>query len=371
MKEKAIRQRSKSFKETASLFVGGEFYADDEWISDQRTLTTEGMYFLNGGRACLTVIAHFLQTRGIRDILLPSYLCPTILDMLETGGLQYSFYHVHEDLTIDIRDLQRKAAGRQAVYFINYFGFPQPQPVQQCLQTLQQQGRLLVEDNAQAGFMEHTLGDLTFNSMRKLCPQDGGYLQTRFELSGILAGYSGRLNRRLPVIRAYRHKLRAYLLEGAGDFEELEELFRLSERYYLSDEIIEGDEQERRQIEHMDWEGIRQKRRENYRFLLEHLSGIPTIQPIFPSLPPEVMPMGLPVYVQGGARDRVYQELGNASIGLVIHWEELLHDPRTNGDGEVVNMASRMLTLNCDQRSSEKQLEYTIDKLSQAMAKNN
>jgi hypothetical protein len=301
--------------------------------------------------------------------LLPSYLCPTILDVLEAGGLQYSFYRVHENLTIDIQDLQRKASDQQAIYFINYFGFPQPAAVAQCLQSLQQQGRLLVEDNAQAGFMDHHLGDLTFNSIRKLCPQDGGYLQTRFDLSGILAGYGGCLNRRLPVIRAYRHKLRAYLLESAGDFEELEELFRLSERYYLSDEVIEGDQQERYQIEHMDWEGIRQKRRENYRFLLEHLAGIPNIQPIFPDLPPAVMPMGLPVYVQGGMRDRVYQEMGNASIGLVIHWEELLHDPRTNENSAVVDMASRMLTINCDQRSSEKQLEYMIDKLSQAIAR--
>jgi len=365
MKKKIVRLKSKNPKDTDSLFVGGEFYSDDEWISDQRTLTTEGLYFLNGGRACLTVIAHFLQTQGIHDILLPAYLCPTILDVLEAAGLQYSFYRVHEDLTIDVRDLQRKAAGQQVVYFINYFGFPQPQPVQQCLQALQQQGRLLVEDNAQAGFMEHTLGDLTFNSMRKLCPQDGGYLQTRFDLSSIIAQYAGRLNRRLPVIRAYRNKLRAYLLEGTGNFEELEELFRLSEQYYLNDEVIVGDEQERRQIEHMDWEGIRQKRRENYRFLLEHLSGIPNIQPIFPSLPPEVMPMGLPVYIQGGARDRVYQELGNASIGLVIHWEELLHDPRTNGNSTVVDMASRMLTLNCDQRTDSAQMIYMVNQLLQ------
>ncbi|HAF63096.1 MAG TPA: hypothetical protein DCK95_12350, partial [Anaerolineaceae bacterium] len=182
MKKRAILQKSKSFKGTDSLFVGGEFYADDEWISDQRTLSTEGMYFLNGGRACLTVIAGFLMAQGTQRILLPAYLCPTILDTLEACGLQYSFYRVNEDLSIDIEDLKQKAAEYQAIYFINYFGFPQPRTVQQYLRTLQQQGKLLVEDNAQAGFMEQTLGDLTFNSMRKLCPQDGGYLRTRFDM---------------------------------------------------------------------------------------------------------------------------------------------------------------------------------------------
>jgi len=368
MKKRAVRQKSKSFKETDNLFVGGEFYADESWVSDQRTLSTDGMYFLNGGRACVTVIAKYLTSQNIHRILLPFYLCPTILDVLEASGLQYSFYRVHENLSIDIEDLQCKVADQQAIYFINYFGFPQPATVQQYLHTLQQQGKLLVEDNAQAGFMEHTLGDLTFNSMRKLCPQDGGYLQTRFDLSDIIAQYAGRPNRRLPIIRAYRHKLHDYLLEGIGEFEELEELFRLSEQYYLQDGVIEGDEQERWHIEHMDWEGIKKKRRDNYLFLLELIAPIPGITPLFPELPARVMPMGLPVYIDGISRDQVYEELGRASIGLVIHWEELLHNQRTAANAEVVEMASRMLTLNCDQRTSKKQLKYMVHKLQKWVA---
>ncbi|NMC45811.1 MAG: hypothetical protein GYA52_03180, partial [Chloroflexi bacterium] len=165
--------------------------------------------------------------------------------------------------------------------------------------------------------------------LRKLCPQDGGYLRTRFDMQPFIEPYHGLPNRRLPIIRAYRHKLRAYLLEGEGDFDELQRLFQCAEELYENETVVEGDEQERHCIEHMDWDAIRRRRRANYAYLLQAIAAIPQVLPIFPKLQVESMPMGLPVYFQGVSRDRVNEELGTASIGLVIHCEELLHNPRT------------------------------------------
>ena len=349
------------------LFAGGEFYADEDWFISTPTLQTGNMYFLNGGKACLTVIADYLIAQGIKSILLPSYLCPSILITLENRGLHCDFYRVQPDLSIDLADLQRKQTAGQAVYFINYFGFTQPPAVLRALQELQQQGVLIIEDNAQAGFPVHTIGDFVFNSLRKLCPQDGGYLNTRFDMQPFIEPYRGLPNRRLPIIRAYRQKLRAYLLEGKGDFDELRRLFQRAEELYESDLVVEGDTQERHYIEHMDWDAIRLRRRANYDYLLQAIAGIPQGIPIFPKLQAETMPMGLPVYFQGVSRDRVNEELGKASIGLVIHWEELLHNPRTAANKEAVEMAGSMLTLVCDQRTSRAQLDYLVRELKRAV----
>ena len=70
------------------------------------------------------------------------------------------------------------------------------------------------------------------------------------------------------------------------------------------------------------------------------------------------MPLGLPVYVSGVSRDWLFDELGNAGVGLTIHWEELLHDPRLNRNRVAVDMAGRILTLVIDQRVSHKQMDY-------------
>ena len=86
---------------------------------------------------------------------------------------------------------------------------------------------------------------------------------------------------------------------------------------------------------------------------------MPEITPLFTGLQDDNMPFGLPVYFWGGgARDRVYAELGKAGIGLTIHWEDICRDPRTNQNPLAVDMAGRMLTLAIDQRISHKQMDY-------------
>ncbi|MGV8025999.1 MAG: hypothetical protein AB2L18_05535 [Anaerolineaceae bacterium] len=349
------------------LFVGGEFYADDDWLTDSRTINTDSMYFLNGGKACLILIADFLLAHDIHQILLPAYLCPSIITTLEKQGMQCSYYRVQTDLSIDLRDLEKKVHTHRALYFINYFGFPQPASVQQFLQSLQKDGMLVVEDNAQGGFPLHPIGDFVFNSMRKLCAQDGGYLISRHNMLPYLEPYRRLPNRRLPIIREYRQRLADYLLKGIGDHTELERLFQRAEAYYESDLVVEGDAQERENIERLDWAGIRQVRRENYQYLLGQIAPIPHITPIFPTLPEDCMPLGLPVYCTGVSRDVIYEELGKASIGLVIHWEELLHDPLTNGERTAVEMVSQMITLVTDQRTSRAQLDYLVQQLQKAV----
>ena len=113
----------------------------------------------------------------------------------------------------------------------------------------------------------------------------------------------------------------------------------------------------------MDWEGIKQVRRENYIYLLNLISGIPELSPVFPVLQAENMPLGLPVYVSGVSRDWLFDELGNAGIGLTIHWDELLSDSRLNGNQVAVDMARRILTLVIDQRTSHKQMDYLVQVL--------
>ncbi|MBN2677191.1 MAG: hypothetical protein JXR32_03890 [Anaerolineaceae bacterium] len=346
------------------MFVGGEFYDDGYWLRKRPTLSTGNMTFLNGGKACLIVISEYLLDHGIQRILLPSYLCPTIVTTLEGCGLACEYYQINPDFSIDVDDLTRKAIGHQVLYFINYFGFSQPLRVRNFLADLQQKGVLVVEDNAQAGFTEHNTGDFIFNSVRKLAAYDGGYLITPHNVIPYIKKYRGHLNRRLPLIRGYRKRLAAYLFQGTGSHDELVRMYELAETYYESDLVVEGDPQEREGIEHLDWKGIKQIRRENYNYLLSLISGIQELSPVYPVLQEENMPFGLPVYVSGVPRDWLFNELGNAGIGLTVHWDGLLHDPRLNGNAVAVDMASRILTLVIDQRTSHKGMDYFAQTLS-------
>jgi selenocysteine lyase/cysteine desulfurase len=355
-------------QEKQELFVGGEFYYDGCWITQTHTSLFDGMHFLNGGQACLKVISDLLLAQGITTVLLPAYLCPTIVKTFERNGIACDFYQVNRDLSLDLDDVAQKIEGHRVFYFINYFGFPSSPSVRFFIQNLQKHGILVIEDNAQAGFVENPIGDFIFNSMRKLVPYDGGYLSTKFDVTPVLQKFEGRINHRLPLIRDYRQRLYGYLFKDEDERTALSEIFLQAEHYYETDGVVLGDEGERNAIEHLDWQAIRQIRRENYSYLLDLIQTIPEIEVIHPALPEEIMPMGMPVYLNRVDRDRVHESLGEAGIGLLVHWSEINQHPLTRQNVQAVDMTDHMLTLAIDQRTSKKQLEYLAVKLAGAVA---
>lgn len=345
------------------MFVGGEFYYDGWGRITQPVIDTRGMTFLNGGKACLIVISDYLLSRGIDRILLPSYLCPTIVDTLEGCGLACDYYQVNRDFSIDLADLQRQAEGHRALYFINYFGFQHTDLELNLISFLKGKGMLVVEDNAHAIFSVKTLGDFVFCSLRKLAPYDGGYLITRHDIAPFIEKRSGTPNRRLPLIREYRTRLAEYLYQGIGTHEDLVRLYEQAEQVYAEDMTVAGDAQEQEAIEHLDWNAMRARRHVNYAYLLGLIKKTPRIEPVFPLLPPDLAPLGLPVYVSVADRDHLFDALGEAGIGLTVHWDALLHDPRLNRNETAVEMAGSILTLVTDQRWNHKHMDYQAQKL--------
>lgn len=345
------------------MWVGGEFYYDDRWQVDTSAINTMGMTFLNGGKACLIVIADYLRSQEIDRILLPAYLCPTIVDTLESRGMRCAYYPIQPDLSIDLDALERRLGTSKAVLFINYFGFQYVAETRAYFEALRQRGVFVVEDNAQAGFPAQTTGDFVFNSLRKLAPFDGGYLLTLHDVSGLVKADDDVPNRRLALIRAYRHKLGEYRYKGVGSHKELSRLYAQAERYYERDSLVAGDAEERARIEGLDWVGIKRARRENYAYLLELIARIPGVTPLFPALQADNQPLGLPVYIDSNKRNRLFDQLGSAGIGLTIHWDAFLRDPRLNRDPIAVDIANRILTLVIDQRHTRKQLEFQAERL--------
>ena len=353
------------------IFVGGEFYYDEHLCTDKVYPFPQSSvfsYFLNGGQACLRVIGDYLVDHKIDKILLPAYLCPTISRTLSECGFRLEYYRVNENFSIDLNDLAAKVASTvQAIYIVNYFGFVHSKLEQDYLQDLQKQGRILVEDNAQAGFRETPIGDFVFNSMRKFVPYDGAYLNAPCAMDRYINAYRGRLNRRLPLIRLYRAGLSRYLFQDEGDPDELDAFFQSAEAFYEEDQVVLGDVQERSLIEHLDWQGIRRVRRENYAYLLDQIKGIPGILPVFPALQENNMPLGLPIYFTNASRDVVNDILGDHQIGLTIHWEHMHKNPITPVQQLAMEMADRILTLTIDQYTNHTQLDYLLEQLQKAL----
>ena len=340
-----------------TFFVGGEFWVDPCYQTDSVTIPAVGMTYLNGGEAALRLICDYLSSQGVREILIPSYMCPTVADAFDRYGFAYTFYSIRDNFRIDLDDLLKKLPGFEVLYVINYFGYGFTDEEVAVLNQFKAQGMLVIEDDAQGGFNRASMANVRFNSLRKIVPYDGSLFYSDRDLSRNLAKFAGLPNHRLPVIRQFRQTFARLLADGAEDFDELNPLFDQSERHYYADLAVLGDPDERAAVERLDWTAIEATRKANHQRLCDRLADVPEIEIVFPKVSPYGPPLGFPVYVRNGQRDALLAYLRERQVYPIVHWD-ILNDPRINKIPETVAMSARIVTLILDQRFSLEDVDY-------------
>jgi hypothetical protein len=340
-----------------SFFIGGEFWADSSYYTDQVTVSTEGMTFLNGGEAAIRLVCDLLDSLGIHELLLPCYICSTMADAFDRYGFACTYYLIQENFRIDLDDLLKKAKNLKVLYIINYFGYGFIPEEKEIFQQLRSQGMLVIEDDAQAVFNRDSMADIRFNTLRKFVPYDGSFFYTDLDVSSNLAKFTGLPNHRLPVIRRFRQDFARLLAEGAENFDQLNPLFDRSELYYYADLTVLGNPEERLAAEHLDWAAIEARRKANHGHLVERLSGLQGIELIFPQVSPGCLPLGFPIFVKGGRRDALLHHLREGSVYPMVHWD-ILKDPRLNRISRNVAISGQILTLILDQRFDLEDMDY-------------
>ena len=179
-KKRCAWESSRQLKNTvimSRLFIGGEYFTSPGILFSGRKYSLEtdltnkfpGMFFscYAGGNYSITRILQQLSLKDQDVVLLPSNLCPSILLPFKKAGINYRFYKINEKLEIDLEDLNKKLDKKsKAIYFINYFGFPQKQEVRTFLLELKK-NIVLIEDAAQSFFSQFEVtGNFIFSSFR-------------------------------------------------------------------------------------------------------------------------------------------------------------------------------------------------------------
>lgn len=329
--------------------LGGMFgLAEPSWIRAEGPLPSflaRNALFLANARSGIAILAECLKPHRI---WLPSYLCDVILEALEHCGSAVELYNVDGRLEAAPIDWLDSVHSGDLVLFIDYFGFP---CARAPMARAKQRGAWVLEDACQALLTTGVgrLADFVLFSPRKfLGVPDGGILalHSRTDLESI--------ELRPPPSKWWLTTLAASLgrrdhdrSPGGGDwfsrFQETEKATPVG-RYSMS-------ELTKLLLRHcVDYDHVAQKRRANYRVLLDNLAGLA----VFPRLDEGVVPLGFPIAVSN--RDQVQQELFSRRIFPPIHWPT----PAIVGDRFRTSreLASRMLTLPCDQRYTEHEMEH-------------
>ena len=341
-------------------YIGGEFWYDNKILYQVKQIEIGKAYFMSGGRASLQIICDYLKSIGINEILLPEYICPTVLDCFDYNNIKYDFYRISMHFKIDLDDLHIKSKEKDAILFITFFGFSFSPGELSFISNLKKAGKLIIEDNVQLAFNKNRIGNLSFNSFRKFVPYDGSFLYSDFPLDEFVKKHILGKNTRIPMIRDAREYKKRFIFNGIGEEAEALKKFKDAEVAYYNDTCPVGDIDEKVSIEKLDWNTIIAKRRENYCYAVKQIISIKNVELINNKLNTDDIPIGIPFYIKN--RDNIRNGLRRKNIFLPVHWD-FKNDMRYTKNS--IEQSKDILTFVIDQRYGEEEIEYIVESIKQ------
>jgi len=266
---------------------------------------------------------HFGLTRKV-TALLPGYLCDTVTAAM-APYCHFDFYDIEENFVVAPSVIEQHLSRQPArvVYLIHYFGFLQPH-LAEIRDICVRHGSLLWEDHAHSALSRFSwdYADAMVFSFRKLLPiPEGGGIWIRDlaqlpELYGSVLGSDVRslailVKRVLCHVTPSIRDLVGKLIQSDIDS------MNAGQKEILPHSI---SHMSRRIIRDTDLATHVSIRRQQYLHWLELLADLP-LQPVFPSLPEDVCPLGFPVRI--GNPVEVVRRLERFGIFLRIHWRDM------------------------------------------------
>jgi dTDP-4-amino-4,6-dideoxygalactose transaminase len=345
-----------------------KFYEPDR--QDFRTffdIEERACLLFDSGRSALKWCLQHLAFNRNEIFLLPSYLCPAVLQPFNELYVHYEFYEVNDQLRINVESIKRKMGPNvRGLLIIHYFGFPVATEFWDYWSKLQNRP-VLVEDCSQAlltkqdgSWLGHR-GEYSFTSLRKWLPvPDGSWLFSKRRLPDTdfsIKNTEFLTKRMLGVILKD-----SYLKQDYTNEEEYQSYLRLLHEAKASldaqSDIIGISKWTVKLLNRFDWQAIIRSRQRNYRYLASCLEDTKVIRALLPELPPGVCPLGSPIVANSPeVRDTLKESLVQHGIYPPIHWQLPMEVNETEFPASR-GLSRRILTIPIDQRYGDTEMEY-------------
>jgi dTDP-4-amino-4,6-dideoxygalactose transaminase len=325
---------------------------------------------LHSGRAAIRSALRAIASAHSEPLsfLLPSYLCPAVVQPFQDLGVNYSFYPISNDLRTDWDEVRHFVdSGRYTgLLFIRYFGstaYDAP-PAR-----LAPKGKTfyIIEDLAQAMLSPGAggRGDYVTYSLRKIfglpdggavVARDSSPLPTAAEYPDAFFGLRMRAFRLRHLYRSERLGTRETYLEAFRRAEaSLDASSVDAPMSWFSQSLLMRNDPGR----------VRKIRQANFAYLREHWPEQPKVVPLPMEWRASDVPLGFPVIAQ--ERDAFQKALIRRAIFPCIHWklpDMVRADPRF---GASVELSDRIMTIPCDQRYRTADMERVISAVEEVL----
>ena len=291
---------------------------------------------LNTGRNALEYI---LRSIGdVKGIYLPYYTCEVVLEPLKRLHIPWAFYHTNA--RFEIADEIQPNEG-EFIIANNYFGIKDA-----YIQTLvKKYGNHLIVDCAQAFFAKPIDGVKTFYSARKFVGvADGGvaYLGNLQDIDVEVYGVECTVDHDKHLFTRKQFGAEA----GFAEYQENEIKLDNQPIRWMSDTT-------KRILDHIDYERVIAKRRENFKYLNERLKEKNCLQ--LPTIESFECPMVYPFVTRIDRNLR--KELIGKKVFVAMYW------PNVHQIGHYdfeYDLAERLVALPIDQRYGKEEMERII-----------
>ena len=322
-------------------------------------------YFYFARNAVWLTVKMMNLDRG--EVLMPAYHHGVEVEAVTDAGATPVFYRVGSRWDVDLEDVEKKIGPKtKALYLIHYAGFPGPAAEMRAI--ADRHGLPLIEDcalsllSADGTVPLGTTGDVGIFCLYKTLPvPNGGALTINGQRQ-----YSLPEPPLPPVTSTFSHTVSALLqnleLRGGSVGRGLRQVIRAvghgtvkaasiervatGTQHFNRDHVDLGMSPLTKRIAlSQDLEGIVEKRRRNYFFLLGRLRDIST--PLFNQLPPGVSPLFYPLVVQDKAE--VMGRLHAQGIDAIDFWRRFHPACDATAFPEVAQLRRSIVEVPCHQ----------------------
>lgn len=348
--------------------IGSEFWInkmpeDNSNVEIPNWLSRFGSVSLtSSGRGAISLLLHQITPQN-KSVLLPEYICESVITPFIEFGYTCYFYQVDINLCPIVKDIE--IYEHVGVFLhMGYYGFQTNSNLSDILSRFRINSTIVIEDvthNLFSSFNNYIENNFIIGSIRKWfgIPSGGFVASTKdcFNKPSFISDEFSSLRMLALINKGKYMKSNDQNLkkEFLFQFSKAEELLNEDSNPYKIDALS------MKLIQSLDVDELVNTRRVNFRILLKGLGNINNIKVPFKQLENNQCPFFFPIMINGN-RDEIRKKLINEQIYCPIHWP--IPDQVNDGKSYInLEVYSNILSIPCDQRYGIVDMERIISVL--------
>lgn len=304
----------------------------------------------DSGRTALRLALRYLRLSQTARILVPSYVCESVLTAILAEQIAPVFYAIDAEFSMDLEQLREQDP--LPILVIDYFGIG-TRRTESLVRHLTQKGYRVLHDVSHSFLAPvervHDEQCVCLASIRKTLPlPDGGLVAGGCDTPD-LAGLLRDGDAPHAIWRTGAMMLKSVSLANP---ERLPIPFR--DRFVQSEEMLDGSSElytistvSKALIPYLDLDQMARSRRQNFQYLLGRSVEWPSdVKPVFTQVYEDDVPLGFPVFCS--QRDSLRRFLIERRIYPPVHWP--LNPEIARRYPVSADVSDRILTIPCDHR---------------------